>query len=194
MMWSHSCWNRAGQGVGKRKRALQWTPSPARPRGASPDTLDFKQHHFYIQIWKSRFSNLKIPIFKFEYPEDEIDHWDIGIFKFEYPDFQIWISRSRDWSLRHWDIQIWISRYSNLNISIFILMSYHPITIKKGVTSGKKIRYYLGTFPKCWTPPLFFFPRNHWDELIELIRYYLPLYGKHVLASQNEFCLPKITW
>jgi len=24
-------------------------------------------------------------------------------------------------------------------------MSYHPITIKKGVTSGKKIRYYLGT-------------------------------------------------
>ena len=83
--------------------------------------LDFKQHHFYIQIWKSRFSNLKIPIFKFE-----------------YPDFQIWISRSRDWSLRHWDIQIWISRYSNLNILIFILTSYHPITIKKGVTSGEK--------------------------------------------------------
>ena len=40
-----------------------------------------------------------------------------------------------------------------MNISIFILMSYHPIIIKKGVISGKKIRYYLGTFPKCWNPP-----------------------------------------
>ena len=61
--------------------------------------LDFKQHHFYFQIWKSRFSNLKIPIFKFE-----------------YPDFQIWKSRRPGSPLRHWDIQIWISRFSNLNI------------------------------------------------------------------------------
>ena len=58
-----------------------------------PMWLDFKQHHFYIQIWKSRFSNLNIPIFKFEYPEAEIGHWDIEIFKFEYPDIQIWISQ-----------------------------------------------------------------------------------------------------
>ena len=154
-------------------------------------TLDFKQRHFYIQIWKSRFSNLKILIFKFE-----------------YPDFQIWISRSQDWPLRHWDIQIWISRfsnlnipkprlvietlrYSNLNIPIFkfeyldiyinVIPSYYH---QKRGDFRKKIRYYLGTFPKCWTPP--FFSRNHWDELIELIRYYLPLYGKHVLASQND--------
>ena len=67
-----------------------------------PVQLDFKQHHFYFQIWKSRFSNLKIPIFKFE-----------------YPDFQIWISRRPDSPLRQWDIKIWKSGYSSLKIQIF---------------------------------------------------------------------------
>ena len=57
--------------------------------------LESKQWFEYwdIQIWKSGFSNLNIPIFKFEYPEAEIGHWDIEIFKFEYPDIQILISR-----------------------------------------------------------------------------------------------------
>ena len=30
--------------------------------------------------------------------------------------------------------------------------------------------------------------------MIELIRYDLPLYGKHVLAPKNKFGMPKMTW
>ena len=34
--------------------------------------LDFKQRHFHIHVWISQYSNLNIPIFKFEYPNIQI--------------------------------------------------------------------------------------------------------------------------
>ena len=66
--------------------------------------LESKQWFEYwdIQIWKSGFSNLNIPIFKFEYPIVSVVNLGVGIFKFE-----------------NWDIQIWKSGFSNLKIGIF---------------------------------------------------------------------------
>ena len=66
--------------------------------------LESKQWFEYwdIQIWKSGFSNLNIPIFKFEYPIVSVVNLGVGIFKFE-----------------NRDIQIWKSGFSNLKIGIF---------------------------------------------------------------------------
>ena len=66
--------------------------------------LESKQWFEYwdIQIWKSGFSNLNIPIFKFEYPTVSVVNLGVGIFKFE-----------------NRDIQIWKSGFSNLKIGIF---------------------------------------------------------------------------
>ena len=66
--------------------------------------LESKQWFEYwdIQIWKSGFSNLNIPIFKFKYPIVSVVNLGVGIFKFE-----------------NRDIQIWKSGFSNLKIGIF---------------------------------------------------------------------------
>ena len=66
--------------------------------------LESKQWFQYwnIQIWQSGFSNLNIPIFKFEYPIVSVVNLGFGIFKFE-----------------NRDIQIWKSGFSNLKIGIF---------------------------------------------------------------------------
>ena len=66
--------------------------------------LESKQWFEYwdIQIWKSGFSNLNIPIFKFEYPIVSVVNLGVGILKFE-----------------NRDIQIWKSGFSNLKIGIF---------------------------------------------------------------------------
>ena len=56
-----------------------------------------------IQIWKSGFSNLNIPIFKFEYPIVSVVNLGVGIVKFE-----------------NRDIQIWKSGFSNLNIKMML--------------------------------------------------------------------------
>merc|ERR1711951_286548 len=37
-------------------------------------------------------------------------------------------------------------------------------------------------------------PKSNYMEVIKLIRYHLPLIVKHVLAPQNDFGMPKITW
>ena len=50
-----------------------------------PMWLNFKQHHNYIQIWISRYSNLNIPKSRFIIKT-------LG-FKFKYPGIQIWISQ-----------------------------------------------------------------------------------------------------
>ena len=66
--------------------------------------LESKQWFEYwdIQIWKSGFSNLNIPIFKFEYPIVSVVNLGVGIFQFQ-----------------NRDIQIWKSGFSNLKIGIF---------------------------------------------------------------------------
>ena len=66
--------------------------------------LESKQWFEYwdIQIWKSGFSNLNIPIFRFEYPIVSVVNLGVGIVKFE-----------------NRDIQIWKSGFSNLKIGIF---------------------------------------------------------------------------
>ena len=51
--------------------------------------LDFKQRHFHIHVWISQYSNLNIPIFKFEYLNIQIwisqySNLNILRFKFEY--------------------------------------------------------------------------------------------------------------
>ena len=53
-------------------------------------------------ISASGYSNLKIGIFKFEYPIVSVVNLGVGIFKFE-----------------NRDIQIWKSGFSNLKIGIF---------------------------------------------------------------------------
>ena len=57
---------------------------------------------FQWHISASGYSNLKIGIFKFEYPNVSVVNLGVGIFKFE-----------------NRDIQIWKSGFSNLKIGIF---------------------------------------------------------------------------
>ena len=37
-------------------------------------------------------------------------------------------------------------------------------------------------------------PKSNYLKVIKLIRYHLPPIVKHVLAPQNDFGMPKITW
>ena len=37
-------------------------------------------------------------------------------------------------------------------------------------------------------------PKSNYPKVIKLIRYHLPPIVKHVLAPQNDFGMPKITW